>query len=252
MDIHEHGSLIAVWSPKSEGATVTALHLAAALSARRETLLLDLNLRRPLLDLLVRDLDLSAHHLDALYPQAHVGALTPEFLRAAARRTPAYPRLHLLGGARRPENAAAYELAPLVQLLTVATRTFPTVVLDLSPDLDTASTEAGLATANVVLVVLRSTLPSIRTYMRQRDLLTRLNLSLASHRLVITSSRPDDPYDARVVARECAVPLAASLPYSSYLDTAISMGQLLPPGRSNNPYLRAVQTLATTIHGGEM
>lgn len=242
--------LVTVWSPKSEGATVTALHLATAFAKRHSTLLVDLNLRRPQLADTLRGLDLSLHNVDTVYPQAQVGSLTSELLRATVWQSQAQQRLSLMGGILHPENATNYDLGPLSHLLDLCSTTYPRVVADVGGELDTAGTEAALTHASCVLVVMRATLLSIRTYQRLRALLVRLGIDVSTHRLVLTSYRPDDPYEPPEVARECELPIAGIVPFCMQLDTALSVGQTLTPGpRANTSYLRSIDNLAASCHG---
>lgn len=235
------GGLIAVWSPKSEGATVTALHLAAALAKHKDTLLIDMNLRRPMLEPCVRGLDLSGHNIDMLYPQAQVGSLTAEFLNATVWRAKERKNLSYLGGIRQPEFSTNYMVQPLARLLDFAAATYSNVVVDVGGELDNAGTEAALSRADVVLVVLRATFLSVHTYLNLREFLSRLGVNVNTHRLIITSKRQEDPYGEEMIARESGVPLAAVLPLCPGLDKAISMGNLLEPGsKTANEYLKAV------------
>lgn len=235
------GGIIAVWSPKSEGATVTALHLSVALAKHQETLLVDMNLRRSMLESCLRGLDLAEHNIDMLYPQAQVGSLTGEFLKATVWRSKDLKHLSYLGGIRHPEFSTNYMVQPLTHLLELSAATYSNVVVDVGGELDNAGTEAALSRADSVLVVLRATLLSVHTYLNLREFLTRLGVSVTNHRLVVASKRQEDPYDEDVLAKECGVPLVASLPLCPGLDKAISMGNLLEPGsRTTNQYWNAI------------
>ena len=247
------GGVVAVWSPKSEGATVTALHLAHALAVNGPTLLLDLNLRRPAIATSLKDADLAEHNVDQLWSMLAVDSLTPEYLGsqavllAKAKGAPA-----LLGGTMHAEYAGTYPLESVSRLLAVARSRFNNVVVDIPADLDNAATEAAQATADVVLVVLRANLLSLKTYERVRSYASELGVDSKKHRIVLTARRAEDPYGVDEIAKHLQVPVVATLPFAPMLDTAISKGELLTPGsKTANEYLKTLQGLTwEVLHRG--
>lgn len=242
--------IVAVWSPKSEGATATALHLARLLSASAPTILMDLNLRRPMVADFFRDgennVDFTEHSLDTVWPNLEAGTLTPELLRETVWKEEGKNPLHTLGGTRMPEYATNYGIAPIVQLLQVVRNSHQHIVLDVGPDMDNAGTEAALTYADVVLVVLNPSWFSLNNYHRVRTLLTnRLGIDAENHRIVLRK-RPDAPYTPDDVAEFVGSPVVGLIPAVPDMDRYLSLGEFLTPHSSKQAgeYLRTVQQLA--------
>lgn len=247
------GRIVAVWSPKSEGATVTALHLARAAAPQEETLLLDLNLRRPQVEAaLPRAVSLERNAVDMLLPQAQVGTLTAAFLReVAARPEKAGPAV--VAGLRQPEYGSTLESAPLGTLLRVARSAFPLTVVDVAADLENAGTDAALAHADLILVVLRGTWLSLHAYHHLHNLLIQLGSDVSRHRLVLTQAHPGDPYRPVEAAEYVGVPVLQRLPFVPELDVAIGLGEpVRSASRAAADYLRQIGQLASlSLRGKE-
>jgi len=247
--------VVAVWSPKSEGATTTALHIAKMLSQSKPTVLLDLNLKRPQLASFFRDgesaADFSNHSLDLLWPNLDGGTLTAELLQETVWKGKEKNAPSVLGGIRRREYFSGYSLRPVVELIRMAQGAYGHVVIDVSADLDNAGAEAAFALADVILVVMKPTWFTLEAYTEARriqsevepDPDTHLKPDVTRHRILLIKDA-QAPYTAADVSRFCSVPVIGTLPYVPEMDRALSLGECLSGStKAASEYLRVLQGL---------
>lgn len=233
--IRERGRLIVVWSPKSEGASTTAWHLATVAGKQEDTLLLDLNLVRPLLGRVWQEDVRETHSWELLWPMVESRALTPEALRRNVLGSKEMG-FSLLAGTTAPAAAfLTYTVDPMLWLLEAARNAYQTVIVDVSAEVNNGAIEAALGVADRVLVVMRGNWYSVATLSTSQQTAAQLQLDRAKWRTAMIQ-QPEAPYQAKEIAAYTRISHSIEIPWVSDMDKRIALGE---PIRGRNAVEKA-------------
>jgi MinD-like ATPase involved in chromosome partitioning or flagellar assembly len=200
------GSPVGIFSARADGATTIALGLAACLSARGRTLLVDLNLDCPEVAPL---LDLSCSK--TVYHLAYNAQLAPVSPDELEEHLGWRDGLAVLPGITHTEHADRITDHFLVGLLEAASQRFESVVIDLGRMRRTLA--SPLTSTSLLWVVQPSPLGMEALERTLRRLADREDSWLASARLVLNRVSEHSLMGAeRYVHEEYALEVAASVP----------------------------------------
>lgn len=236
-------SLVAVIGAKGGcGCTLVAAHLAvaeASATSGRSVCLADFDFGRGDVG---RALDLEDR--DTLHPLVeHLGTWDRSLLDAVLQTHASGARV-----LTQPYDLAAIlrlESAEFTRVLAGLRAHHDLVVADCGVQLD-ENTLSTLAAANVVVLVARADVPSLRSAQRVLTLCVRLGLPLERVALVLNDHRPTDMSVAEV-ERFLEMSAHAVLPHDPACREADTMGRLLWDVAPSSPLTSALEQLAASI-----
>lgn len=243
--------VIAFWSPGSSGATTLLLNVAAALAARRISLVAaDLNVLRPSLalnaDLLPHEAPQSAC-LSALLPAMDGDRLTVDEVMRRLLPGEGFP---MLPGVLDVVAANRLTEAHVQQIIQVLRGRFDLVLVDCTPALDSVACFPILEMADRICLV---TGPGITSRFHTRRFVLPLRGMGWEQRTTLIYNRAGS-LPPEQIAHDIGLPVAASLPELRTMDGLVEAGRIAYLSASVLPALgrfrTAVDRLASLVAQG--
>lgn len=242
-------AIVVIPGKGGSGATFLATNLACAcaLQLERRTLIIDCDLQYGDASFALSKEPKGSHVIAALQDDS----IDSAFLESAC--TPLRRNLSLLASPFTVRGTADFDIASVKRLLSIATRVFDVVLIDLPPQVDGLSA-ATMIEVSRILQVVNPTVEALRNQQRQRQYLHDLGVPLAKISVVINKnvakgitggSRESFAED---IEQRMETEVLATIPFDG--DTAmlaLASGESVVETRPSEPISRAVSALARKI-----